>query len=284
MLRTDHMNDRLPYFIYSLLKQFDPDKKGYMTKTRFYKTAYIIHKNLQKRKTDVGLPWCWYIYGPEVQLRYVPEYVYRLEGSEDDSTKLFFGEQPKVVIKEKAAIDYEIQSLYKEFPKTEDLIKSVYEKAPKKMLLLFFEFEELMRDLEHEQGPMSVEKAKWVIQKIDEIRKNYSKEEFAELYPEFLDFDDMLRQVLDMKPDALKQLRPLMTKFRELVATKASILFNENLPEDWKAERKALFERRLSEFRPILMTESNKYQKQWNERDPSSRKLMSVAFEVAKGE
>jgi hypothetical protein len=249
------MNQNLPFMVYNILKEFDPDQKGFMPLSRFYKSAYLVHKRLKKRKIESGLPWSWYIYGPEVEMSMVPGegVLYRYEGAgQGYGTKVFHipQRQPlRTEPKAEAAILYEVKALAKEKPSLESLLKEVYDNPPKKVLRVFKDFDDILEALG--------EKAtKGVIDGyLDQIGKLYSDEEFGEMLDDYLRLDSLVRFLAERDMNALRDHKQLVHDFRVILATKASALFNENVPDDWKTGRIALAERRLAEFEPVLERE-----------------------------
>ncbi|MBM4250124.1 MAG: hypothetical protein FJ149_12020 [Euryarchaeota archaeon] len=248
------MHRNLPFTVWNLLREFDPDRKGYLSATRFYKASYLLHRKLKQRRIQTGLPWCWYIYGPEVRMDLIPAEIYIRE-ERPDGTRYYFGAEPGSQEPEpgtRAPILYEIRALHKKRLGTGDMVREIYKNPPKKMLSLLKEYEDLVDSLEQGQTLIGGDLSALMLARLDRIERSYSEEDFGEMYAEFLRLDDLLRLLLRDRPERIRQLGGTIHSFRELVATKASALFNENLPEGFAGERMELMRRRLEAFRPGL--------------------------------
>ncbi|MEW5937208.1 MAG: hypothetical protein AB1665_05250 [Candidatus Thermoplasmatota archaeon] len=279
------MNQNLPFLVYNILKEFDPDRKGFMPRSRFYKAAYLIHKRLKKRRIETGLPWCWYIWGPEVQMDLVPgeDVLYRYEheeGGEDDITIMFYiptRQPPQTSEKDAAAILYEIRGLAKQNPPLKTLLQEIYSDPPKKVLRVFKDFEEML------VGDITKDLINGYL---DQIGKSFSEDEFGEILDDYLRLDSLMRFLAERGLVILKEHLQLVRDFRVILATKASALFNENVPSDWIEGRFALAEKRLAEFRPALeRTESELYARLHIpdvEVRKYTAKLMETSLELSK--
>ena len=283
------MHQNLPFTVWNLLRAFDPDKKGYVSKTRFYKLSYLVHTKLKKRKIQTGLPWCWYIYGPEVQIKYIPPSIYTSE-EKPDGTRLFFGAEPKDCPpepKDRAAILYEISALQKRHPRTDELVKEIYADPPKNVLSLLKDYDDLVNSIGKGQTMVDGGHVPIIISQLDRIEKSYSEDAFGEMYPEFLRLDDMIRLSMHNRPGRIGEIGQTIHLFREIVATKASALFNENLPREFADERMDLLRTRLDAFKPLLNELESDLLKDipLTEGDRKhTGELAKVALTIAKGE
>jgi len=286
------MSELLDFTVYHLLHEFDPENKGFMPRARFYKALYLLDDRLKKRKIDIALPWCWYKFGPQVQERFITSSVFRLSASSPDLNekyKVYFGKEPRtkgLPEKETAAIMNEIRKMNKEHLSTDKMVELVYAKAPRKMLRTFKELEDHFKNEILGSKEISQENLTKIVNFLDDIQRNYRKDEFAEMFEEYLRFDEALRMTLDNFPSRLKDINELLMKFRELIATKASLLFNENLPEDWIKERQAGLEERLSQFRTELdayeRTVLREMAKDQHEPNKHSRMLLEIGYDLTK--
>jgi hypothetical protein len=283
------MHQNLPFTVWNILREFDPEKKGYLSKARFYKISYLIHTRLKKRRIQTGLPWCWYIYGPEIPLDYLPPGIL-LSEDRPDGTRFFAGPEPRGNLpepKDKAAILHEIQALHRKNPRTEDLIREIYTDPPKKVLSLLKEYDDLVESLKHGQSVIEGDHASLLISQLDRIEKSYSERDFGEMYAEFLRLDDLIRLSMKNCPGKIGELGPVIHSFREIVATKASALFNENVPDEFIESRMALMRQRLDAYKPALDKMESTLLKDFPRKDGDKRQigeLAKVASDIARGE
>jgi hypothetical protein len=277
------MNQNLPFLVYHILKEFDPDRKGFMPKSRFYKAAYLIHNKLKKRRIETGLPWCWYIWGPEVQMDMVPGEgeIYRYEGGPDEySTKIHHlpvRQPPQTSQTDGAAILHEIRALNREKPSIETLVKEVYSDPPKKVLRVFKDFEELL------DGEITKDIINGYL---DQIGKSFSEDEFGEILDDYLRLDSLMRFLAERDINILKENLQFVRDFRIILATKASAIFNENVPKDWIEGRLALAEERLAKFKLLLERAESELHTKLYVPDVEVRKytakLMEASLELSK--
>jgi hypothetical protein len=283
------MHQNLPFTIWNILKEFDPEKKGYLPRTRFYKISYIIHTRLKRRNIQTGLPWCWYIYGPEVQIDYIPPEIYVSE-DRPDGTRLYYGIEPKnrpPEKKDQPAIMHEIKALQRKHPRTDELIRDIYTNPPKKVLSLLKEYDDLMESLKHGQSVIEGDHAPLLISQLDRIERSYSEKDFGEMYSEFLRLDDLIRLSMKDRPGKIGELGPVIHSFREIVATKASALFNENVPDEFIESRMALMKRRLDAYKPALDKLESALLKDIPRKDGDKRhigELAKIASDIARGQ
>lgn len=60
-------NNLLKYSVEALLHEANPRGEPYFRKTYFYKSLFLLHKNLKKKDIDLELPYCWYRHGPLIE-------------------------------------------------------------------------------------------------------------------------------------------------------------------------------------------------------------------------
>ena len=76
---TYHINeDILAYSIVNLIREFDPQKEGTISQTKFYKLLYLLSNDLENDGVDIKLPYYWYRYGPVVPINFLPEGILEL--------------------------------------------------------------------------------------------------------------------------------------------------------------------------------------------------------------
>lgn len=286
------MSELLDFTVYNLLKEFDPKNEGFLPRSRFYKAIYLLHSRLKKRKIDISLPWCWYKFGPEIQEQYISKDVFRISATgpdADERYRLYYGKEPRakgIQDKDKQAILNEIRKLNKEHWSTDKLIDEVYKKAPYKMLKTFKDLEDYLKKELRPRNGLTPKGIETIMAYLDDIHQNYRKEEFLEIFDEYLRIDDLVRITLEHLHERLDDLIPLLIRFREMIATKASILFNENLPDDWVNERETLLNERISAFRPDLDLFEKETFKEYSKCVPGdnrySKMLLEVSYDMSK--
>jgi len=177
--------------------------------------------------------------------------------------------------------------LQRKHPRTDELIKEIYSNPPKKVLSLLKEYDDLMESLKHGQSVIEGDHAPILINQLDRIEKSYSEQDFGEMYSEFLRLDDLIRLSMKNRPGKIGELGPIIHSFREIVATKASALFNENVPEEFIESRMALMRQRLDAYKPALDQLETALLKDIPRKDGDKRhigELAKIASDIARGE
>jgi hypothetical protein len=225
------------YAAYNLLHEFDPEKKGFLSKARFYKAIYVLNQRLKKRKIDIRLPWRWYIFGPVVELEQIDQSVFMAsteqsaEREEDEpKTHIFYNERPDVTGLEtatKTAIDYEIRRLAKENPSTRELINIVYGGAPIPFIPLLKNYDDWI----HSDGVGKDAFGQFDRMRLQLIAK-YPRDFFPQSYGVFLRLLDFTeRDLSSSKPD-IGELADLARQSRSMMGQGFSTKFYEYVAED----------------------------------------------------
>ncbi|VVB64923.1 Uncharacterised protein [uncultured archaeon] len=65
-------DELLAYSVNALIREFDPENKGKLFQTRFYKLLFLLSDGLKDEGIDLKLPYFWYKHGPVVPYFLLP--------------------------------------------------------------------------------------------------------------------------------------------------------------------------------------------------------------------
>jgi hypothetical protein len=278
--------ERLAYTIYHILREFDSEKKGYITLTRFNKLAYLIHKDIKESYgINTGLPWHWHLFGTVVELKYCPSSTYSVRGSEA-GRRLFFNEEPRTRFlseEERDHIGMKIWEWSQRFTGTREAIDKVYSDVEIPFLREIKQFSDLVSQLRVEKARAETSSS-GILKQLDRMIETYPADLFGEVLPIYLRLDNTLRALTEARPEEIKKHAALIEHFRELIVSKASVILSENMPEDWLAQKTdewsqyaGLYRREYEEAEQLIFSE------EWmrkEDRTGYAKKLMEVSWQM----
>ncbi len=273
--------ERLAFTVYNILKQFDPNKKGFVSLTRFNKISYLVHKDVkEKLGINTGLPWHWYLFGPVTELSACPKETYELR-SFGEEQRVFYHQIPSarnLPEEEKKAILSIIEDWREKYLKTPELVDLVYDDLEIGFLKELKELDRVITSKDEGSLPMDV-----LMSRLDSIRNLFPEEEYERSLPIFLKLDELTRVVLESDPEYLRSNQWMISDFRMAIVQKAAAMRFENLARDWESNQLEKYnssldeyEERLSEVEREIYT---KVYKKSEDRHGYVRKLMEVSWD-----
>jgi ASC-1-like (ASCH) protein len=237
---TEISRERLAFTIYHILREFDPEKKGYLTLTRFNKVAYLIHRDIEENLSiNTGLPWYWYLYGSVVPLEYCPQSVYVKEELRDGEWRVFYRREPRITVlpvQEQKQILDRVKHWRDKRLGTDDAIDLAYQNVEIPFLREIKKFSDSIADPQSFKA-LIADKAS-VSRQLDRMLETYPEDKLNALLPIYLRFDNMLRALIaDAKGSALAEHADLIEGFRRVILVNLRAHLCENMPEKWIADQ-----------------------------------------------
>ncbi|OUJ18870.1 hypothetical protein AMET1_0521 [Methanonatronarchaeum thermophilum] len=213
-------NRLLKYSIESLLEEIDPERKGYVSTTRFFKLIFLVHKKLQEKNINIGLPYFWYLYGPVCIEKKLPEGDYVKRKGSYLPTK--HKKEPSKKVEKKIQRTIEKISHDYKGTKTDEIVDNVYQKyAPYEFQLNFRKFRGILNVKEMDVAMEFAGKEnrnKILIEKLDQMLHSFPEEDFREIYNQFLQWENVMRYLADkgFNTEEKKFMKDFSDKFWEL--------------------------------------------------------------------
>ena len=243
---------KLAYLSYNIPKRLDPERKGNVTKYRFYKISFLVNDDAKAKGINIGLPWFWYRYGPVALDESLPAGMIKIvPKTYDVYSKVYYGDEPKCKLtdEERALIDSLIDK-YGRYT-TRELKEDAYSRICNPFLGDLLDFDEHVQRLSTLQDIPDEEREE-LIDELDSIEANFPDEGFEEVRTESAMLFPILRHFIDRDVERLKINASLVSKFRLLVVTKAALYYNENLAPSLLESKRRHLDLQKDEWRTIL--------------------------------
>jgi hypothetical protein len=273
-------NERLAFTLYHILREFDPNKQGYLTKTRFNKIAYLIHKDIeQNHDLNTGLPWYWYLFGSVVALEFCPQEVYVKEEIRRGDWRLYYGKEPKtghLPSDQQSQILERVRYWHDKYLKTEEAIERAYSDVD---IPFFGE----IKDFSDYIGRAGKEPSESISLRLDRVMATYPEEQLRDLTSTYLRLDNMLRLIARAEPTKVCQFSSIVEDFRKLTLLRLGVVVSENMPEAWILRQSDEFARDLERFRTeFVELERKVFLEMREEKDKTgyAKRLMEISWEM----
>lgn len=273
-------NERLAFTLYHILREFDPNKQGYITSTRFNKIAYLIHKDIeQKNDLNTGLPWHWYLFGSVVALEYCPPDVYVKKEVRRGDWRLFYGKEPKtrhLPSGQQSQILERVRYWHDKYLKTEEAIERAYSDVD----IPFFGEIKAFSDYIGQAGKKPPES---ISLRLDRVMATYPEEQLRDLTSTYLRLDNLLRLIARAGPSEVRRFSSLVEDFRKLTLLELGVVISENMPEAWILRQSDEFARNLERFRAEFDEHERKVfleMKEEKDKTGYAKRLMEISWEM----
>lgn len=204
------------YASYELKKKFQP----YIKKKLFYKLMYLLNEELRNTPADIQLTYYWYQYGPVV---YKNDYYFNIS---------FMNNFLEIKDDIKDLIDDKINLIHDRFRfvKTEDINTIVYKNAPFEFKRVYRELIMLINSWENGTTYENFDPEYFdPISCLDKLILNYPEEDFADLFPLFLEWENIIRYIFINYPNEKEEIKELVNSFSDIFSKKLRTIAYENI-------------------------------------------------------
>jgi len=276
------------YTIYCLLRHLDPDRRGFITRTRLNKASYIVNNELkEKHGIDPRLPWFWYKHGPMLGITNAQLEEMDLVTIEETKTgvRLFYGKEPDHIALPKNIQDTIIRVIRSiMYISTDDMVDRAYKDRP--FLNQFRNFEKMITNYSKEHI-MILDFSSAFKESVMNLERLYPEGDLEDTFRTFLRFNGIMRIVSKTKPDFVKNMPDKVINMRELESINASYIYFNQMTSQWVLHEQEELQRKIKEYNKQLSvveeTVFSKVYQKAKEKDQLSNKLKEISLEIGKG-
>ena len=229
------------YACNKIINEFDPEHKGFITKTHFMKLLSLLNHELLDKEIDIGIQSYWYMFG-EVSIVDTDENPY-INFITDDERSIVYpnlrdntNEMIQHHYEEYAAINKIVYNLSKRFKMKQNsltlLLRESYQNAPIDYQIYFLEFKILLE--EKMKGNTTLydrPERDELIDYLENFDISFNEEILLDLYPYHRTVVDAIRVILKHPKHGhvYEKIHGMIHAYWQLAAKKIRYLFNHNL-------------------------------------------------------
>jgi hypothetical protein len=232
-------NYLLEFTFDTLLNVFNYERVPFMKKYYFCKLMNLVDTRLLKQGVDIGYPEFWYMYGPITDFAIVDGII------DHGFTNRYYPDNENVIypaqhrrnydidLKDRRIIESTIQTIWSKYRfETGDNIKAENYKqnSPYKFNTTFQDFIRVVDNDNQTSTPKEV----LISNLLDKLLSEFPQNDLSEIEDFYLEWDDTIRLVLDLKDSKRKMelVKVLKGKFWSTFSKGIRLRVNKNIPDE----------------------------------------------------